>query len=77
MAVFTLSFMGKSRGAIGVSSHHTASVEADSRDEAELRLYDRFEHIESLRVVDVSYEREAIARQRAADATRKGTSGDA
>jgi hypothetical protein len=44
---YTLKFYGRRVGAIGVNSMYTAEREAENRKDAELALYDEFEHIQA------------------------------
>jgi hypothetical protein len=46
MQKFHARFVGKTKGAIGVSSHHELFLEAPDADAAHLKLYETHEHIE-------------------------------
>lgn len=46
-------FYGRRVGSIGVSVWSTTEVQAEDEDAARLKLYDEFEHIERLRLVEV------------------------
>lgn len=46
-------FFGRKVGAIGITYHNFAKVEAPNREEAELRLYDTYEHISRLQLSSV------------------------
>lgn len=42
---YKIKFIGRQIGAIGKFYNHTVIVEANSEEEARLKLYDKFEHI--------------------------------
>lgn len=49
-------FVGRRVGAIGVRYEIDAIVEAVDKEQAELKLYDRFEHISNLIIVEIPKE---------------------
>ena len=56
MPRFKMMFTGRPLGAQGKSSLCFASIEADTRAQALIHLYDKFEHISNLRTKDMSQE---------------------
>jgi hypothetical protein len=45
MTTYRIEFSGRPKGAIGVFSSYTETVEADSKETAILELYETYEHI--------------------------------
>lgn len=45
MTTYRIEFSGRTKGAIGVFSSYTETVEADSKESAILKLYDAYEHV--------------------------------
>ncbi len=43
--LWQVSFNGRTAGAIGITYPITDTVEADTEEEARLKLYDKYEHI--------------------------------
>lgn len=54
MKKYTISFTGKERNAIGISSKFTVTVEAEDEDKAILKLYDKFDHIQMPKIIKVT-----------------------
>lgn len=48
MKRFTFEFIGRQRGALGINSHFVVTVEAETEEDARLKLYDTHEHISVL-----------------------------
>ena len=46
--LYTFTFIARQRGALGIRSQYTATVEADSYEVANLLLYNTYEHIDVL-----------------------------
>jgi len=44
---FTFRFVGRQRGAIGITYTQTATTQAEQEADARLKLYDHYEHITS------------------------------
>ena len=53
MKTYHARFQGRTVGAIGIVYMISADVTGDTPEAARLRLYDRFEHIQALRLVEV------------------------
>jgi hypothetical protein len=53
MTIYKATFMGRQKGAIGIFYKITDTVEADNREDANLKLYDNYEHISLLQLVEV------------------------
>ena len=47
---YICTFIGRTSGAIGITYPITAFVWADNEKEAELKLYDKYEHISQLSI---------------------------
>lgn len=52
MNKYRIVFWGRKRGALGVNSFQCRDVEAPSREEAILKLYETHEHISDVRFVN-------------------------
>ena len=50
---FSITFIGRENGAIGISSTHTKTVTAENFEAARLKLYDTHEHIRVTAVKEV------------------------
>ena len=48
--IWNLKFVGRKTGAIGIRYWTILQIEADTKEEAELKLYDRYEHIGQLTI---------------------------
>ena len=68
---YLATFVGRTRGAIGIFYPISTEVEAETPEAAELKLYDTHEHIQGLRFVELNSE---DARERI-ECTRPGTPG--
>ena len=42
---FTIKFTGRTKGAIGIFQEFTETVEAETIDQAIIKLYDNYEHV--------------------------------
>jgi hypothetical protein len=45
MKSYSISFVGRPIGALGVEQRHTVEVEAEDTEAAKLKLYESYEHI--------------------------------
>ncbi len=54
MNKYTFRIYAREIGAIGVWQHFTLTVEANTREEAELKLYEKYEHIHGKDLVNFS-----------------------
>lgn len=54
MKNYTFTFIGRETGAIGIRYQITATVQAKNQRDAELKLYDRYEHIGEIVLVSES-----------------------
>lgn len=59
MAKWLCQFHGRTRGAIGIFHYCEATVEADTREAANLKLYDDFDHVQTLVMTPV-YEQSEV-----------------
>lgn len=50
MTTYHISFRGREKGALGIYSNYAQTVEANTEEEAILKLYDTHEHIEVLSI---------------------------
>lgn len=53
--IFKATFTGRERNAIGIFYEITAYVEANTPEEANLKLYDNYDHIFKLRMIAVPF----------------------
>lgn len=53
MAQYEARFIGRNAGALGVRSDIIATVQGSTPEQARLNLYERFEHISNLHLVEV------------------------
>ena len=53
MYKFTIEFYGRTKGAIGIFYTIRDSVEAETKDEAILKLYDKYEHIQQVKFISI------------------------
>ena len=53
MYKFTIEFYGRTKGAIGSFYTIRDSVEAETKDEAILKLYDKYEHIQRVEFIGI------------------------
>ncbi len=54
MTTYTATFVGRTKGAIGIFYRINTTVTADNPEAARLALYDRFEHITGLHLTPVT-----------------------
>ena len=47
---WTATLIGRNRGAIGIFYPMTTTVEGDTEEQAQLNLYERYEHLSHLRL---------------------------
>lgn len=52
--VYEASFYGKTKGAIGISYTISTTVEADDKEQARIKLYDRYESVLMLKLEEMS-----------------------
>ena len=53
MYKFTIEFYGRTKNAIGIFYTIWDSVEAETKDEAILKLYDKYEHIQQVKFISI------------------------
>ena len=53
MYKFTIEFYGRIKGSIGIFYTIRDSVEAETKEEAILKLYDKYEHIQQTKFVSI------------------------
>jgi len=53
MYKFTIEFYGRIKNAIGISYTIRDSVEAETKDEAILNLYNKYEHIHQVKFISI------------------------
>jgi len=51
MKIFKLSFIGRLKGAIGITYKIHETVKAENLEAAKLKLYDKYEHITQIKVL--------------------------
>jgi len=54
MTVYNATFVGREKAAIGITYHIIAMVEAPNREAANLKLYDKYEHISLLNLKEIT-----------------------
>lgn len=54
MNTYKCKFLGRESGALGVSSYSEKTVEANTADQAHLKLYDTHENIAKFQIVNLS-----------------------
>ena len=52
MKTYDATFFGKTKGALGIKSWITTTVKGETPEAARLNLYERYEHIQNLTLVD-------------------------
>ena len=53
MYKFTIEFYGRTKGAIGSFYTIRDSVEAETKEKAILKLYDKYEHIQQVKFISI------------------------
>ena len=53
MYKFTIEFYGRTKGSIGIFYTIRDSVEAETKEEAILKLYDKYEHIQQTKFISI------------------------
>ena len=53
MYKFTIEFYGRTKGAIGIFYTIRDSVEAETKEKAILKLYDKYEHIQQTKFIEI------------------------
>lgn len=70
MKTYRAVFQGRAKGALGIFYPMSTEVTAENEEAARLRLYDRFEHISSLRLTEFDAEAETRRRENLSKPTR-------
>jgi len=56
MKTYKIKFEGRLLGAIGAFYNYTEDVEANTFEEAKLKLYDKYDHIQTKEVNGIKYD---------------------